>query len=75
MPHVLLVFVSGRDQYVFKSFEVQPFRFIRKQEFLEQLPDLVGDLLHAIHANGRRAIYLTEPGTGAAACVSKGRRC
>lgn len=64
MPHVLLVFVSGRDRYVFKSFEVQPFRFIRKQEFLKQAPDLVRDLLGAIRTATRRAIYLTEPGTG-----------
>lgn len=64
MPHVLLVFVSGREQYVFKSFEVQPFRFIRKQEFLEQLPDLAADLLRAIRSSSKRVIYLTEPGTG-----------
>ena len=64
MPHVLLVFVSGREQYVFKSFEVQRFRFIRKQEFLEQLPDLAADLLRAIRSSSKRVIYLTEPGTG-----------
>jgi len=64
MPHVLLVFVSGRDQYVFKSFEVKPFRFIRKQEFLDQLPDLVDSLLREIRSNSKRIIYLTEPGTG-----------
>lgn len=64
MPHTLLVFISNQEHLVFKSFEVQPFRFIRKQEFLEQLPGLTKALLQKLHDNSRRVIHLTEPGTG-----------
>lgn len=64
MPHMLLVFISNQEQLVFKSFEVQPFRFIRKQEFMAQLPHLTMDLLEKIREENRRVIYLTEPGTG-----------
>lgn len=32
-PDMLVVFISGREELVFQSFEVQPFRFIRKGSF------------------------------------------
>lgn len=63
MPHVLLVFVSGREQWVFRTFEVQPFRFVRKQTFRSELPDLVSALISALASTRQRVIYLTEPGT------------
>ena len=64
MPHALLVFVSGKDQWVFRTFEVQPFRFIRKEDFAAELPKLASDLLQAIRSNNRHTIYLTEPASG-----------
>ena len=64
MPHALIVFISGEEQWVFQAFEVQPFRFIRKQDFLARLPNLTEDLLARLSEDNRRIICLTEPGTG-----------
>lgn len=36
-PKAVLVFVSGKEEYVFQSFQVHPFSFIRKNKFDEDL--------------------------------------
>ncbi|MBR2810956.1 MAG: response regulator transcription factor [Solobacterium sp.] len=64
MPHVLIVFISSQDQLVFRSFTVQPFRFVRKQYFDRELEGLVKDLAEAVKQRRKTMIYLTEPGTG-----------
>ena len=38
----LVVFISGKEELVFQTFEVQPFRFVRKNHFQEELPQLAG---------------------------------
>lgn len=37
----LLVFISDKDEMVFQTFEVQPFRFVRKSRFDKELSGLV----------------------------------
>lgn len=37
----LVIFVSNKEELVFQTFEVQPFRFIRKNHFLEELPGVI----------------------------------
>lgn len=39
-PDALIVFISNREELVFDTFEVQPFRFIQKSHFEERLPSL-----------------------------------
>lgn len=36
----LVIFISNREELVFQTFEVHPFRFIRKNHFREELPAL-----------------------------------
>lgn len=63
-PNTPMVFVSSHESLVFNTFEVEPFRFIRKGQFEVSLAPLVSDLLIKLKKNGQRTIYLTEPGTG-----------
>ena len=42
--NTLVVFISNKDELVFSTFEVQPFRFVRKNHYDELLPDLVSAL-------------------------------
>ncbi len=40
-PDSLVIFISNKEELVFQTFEVQPFRFIRKNHFLKELEQLV----------------------------------
>lgn len=40
----IIVFISAKEQMVFQTFEVQPFRFVRKAFFEEELDTLCRDL-------------------------------
>ena len=40
-PQTIVVFVSNKEELVFQTFEVQPFRFIRKSELKEVVTSLV----------------------------------
>ena len=43
-PKTLIVFVTGKDELVFKSFQVHPFSFIRKSRLIEEIPEVVADI-------------------------------
>ena len=40
-PDSLVIFISNKEELVFQTFEVQPFRFIRKNHFLKELDQLI----------------------------------
>ena len=63
-PDALLVFISSRDSLVFDTFEVQPFRFVRKSHFQKEAPELVSAILNRLREKNDRAFCITEPGTG-----------
>ncbi len=63
-PNALVVFISSQESLVFDTFEVQPFRFIRKNRFESSLPELVDAIGERLKHSGMQMIYLTEPGTG-----------
>lgn len=63
-PNALVVFISSRESLVFDSFEVQPFRFIRKSKFEKSLPGLVKALTQELDLRRAGQIFVTEPGTG-----------
>lgn len=60
----LVVFVSNRDELVFQSFEVQPFRFIRKSHYQDYLVSLAEDLLRQLDLRHPRMIRITEALSG-----------
>ena len=37
--NIILIFISSHEQYVFKSIEYRPFRYIRKEYLKEELPN------------------------------------
>lgn len=40
-PFIHIIFVTNREDLVFSSFKYRPFRFIRKQRLLEELPEAI----------------------------------
>lgn len=53
----LVIFISNKEEMVFQTFEVQPFRFIRKNHFIEELPALIDGIQKALAR--RKGIMLT----------------
>ncbi|GFP76528.1 LytR/AlgR family response regulator transcription factor [Clostridium fungisolvens] len=43
--NVMVIFITNKEELVFQTFEVRPFRFIRKAHFSEELPALVSDII------------------------------
>lgn len=41
--NAVIMFVSAKEEYVFASFRVQPFRFIRKSHFKSDLPEALNE--------------------------------
>ena len=45
LPDAITIFVTSYEKYVYKSFEVQPYRFIPKKDAVKMLPAAVKDAL------------------------------
>lgn len=56
----LIVFISNKSELVFQSFEVRPFRFVRKNHFLEELAPLTRDLIRELERNEDVTITVEE---------------
>lgn len=63
LSKTILVYVSGREDLVFDAFEAQPFRFIRKKAFLEELPILIPKILVELQQRERRKISVQSGNT------------
>jgi DNA-binding LytR/AlgR family response regulator len=63
-PDTLVVFISNKEELVFQTFEVQPFRFIRKSEYDKQLPFLVQAIIGQLNAQNSQMIRIHEPSSG-----------
>ena len=63
-PETIVVFVSNKEELVFQTFEVQPFRFIRKSELKEVVGSLVDALMTEIKRRSPQVIILQEPTGG-----------
>ena len=53
----LVIFISNKEELVFQTFEVQPFRFIRKSHFHEELPSLAAAICREL--NRKKGVTLT----------------
>lgn len=56
----LIVFVSNQEQLVFQAIEVQPFRFIRKRYFREEVDKLARDVMAELGRREKMLIRLTD---------------
>ena len=63
-PDTLTIFISGKDELVFQTFEVQPFRFMRKSQFESQLPILAEACVNHLNQLHRRILQLKEMYSG-----------
>ncbi len=63
-PDALVVFISNKESLVFQTFEVQPFRFIRKSELKELADSLVNAILSELDRRSPRTIRFVESSTG-----------
>ncbi|WP_312811996.1 LytTR family DNA-binding domain-containing protein [Sedimentibacter sp.] len=50
-PESLIIFVTGKDELVYKSFEVHPFGFIRKLKLKEEISSIVEDIIKELSRN------------------------
>ncbi len=60
----LVVFISNKDELVFSTFEVQPFRFVRKSHYDSSLPDLVSAMTAELQRRNPAIIQIVEPRSG-----------
>ncbi|MEE8816612.1 MAG: LytTR family DNA-binding domain-containing protein [Lachnospiraceae bacterium] len=60
-PDILVVFISNKDELVFQTFEVQPFRFIRKSEFAHFVEPLCSAVLEELRRRQPEIIRVVEP--------------
>lgn len=56
----IIVFISNKETLVFETFQVQPFRFIRKNHFSEELPQLIRDILQYFREKQGTVIQIAE---------------
>lgn len=63
-PDALVVFLSQKDELVFQTFEVQPFRFVRKSQYDSQLAALTDALLTRLRQSERHMLQIREPLSG-----------
>jgi len=57
-PDVIIMFYTAYDQYVFKSFEFQPFRYIRKIKIEVELPSAIKEAIKRITSQTAKYIVL-----------------
>lgn len=60
----LVVFISNKESLVFDTFEVEPFRFIRKRFFDELAPELIKALKIKLEESVGKIVTITESYTG-----------
>ncbi len=60
---IIIIFVSSNADYVFRSFEFEPFRFIRKSRLVEELPPALRAAAETL-ASGRAVMTVNFAGGG-----------
>jgi len=63
-PQTVVVFISNKEELVFQTFEVQPFRFIRKSQFDALLPSLTEHLCRELARHNPRLLTVVEKQSG-----------
>ena len=63
-PDAIVVFVSNKEELVFQSLEVQPFRFMRKSHFVEEQEATVRAIAAELERRRGHIISLSDAGTG-----------
>lgn len=56
--NLIIIFLTNHDEFVFKAFEFQPFRYIRKMYIKTEMPLAIRSAVKVIEANRDRQIVL-----------------
>lgn len=56
----LVIFISNKDELVFQTFTVKPFRFVRKSHFKAELPILIEDIKRELINKSEDSIIIQE---------------
>ena len=56
--NIILIFISSHEQYVFKSIEYRPFRYIRKEYLKEELPNALKAAYKLIESDKDESIII-----------------
>ena len=59
LPQAVVIFITSHEKYVYKSFEVQPFRFIPKSRMRRMLPSAIEDALRFV-TEQEKEFYIVE---------------
>jgi DNA-binding LytR/AlgR family response regulator len=59
-PDSYIVFVSNKEEMVFQSFNVRPYRFIRKSRIRTEMPVFVRDLINEYEVEEEKVLMLQE---------------
>lgn len=59
-PESLVIFISNKEELVFQTFEVRPFRFIRKNHFQSELSQLVSAIIFELRSHEYIQISVQE---------------
>ena len=63
-PETLVVFISNKEELVFQTFEVQPFRFIRKSQFDVLASSLADNISEELSRRNPRQLTIVETPSG-----------
>lgn len=63
-PDVLVVFLSQKEELVYQTFEVQPFRFVRKSQYDQHVESLADALLLRLRQTRRHMLQIQAPLSG-----------
>lgn len=61
-PDTIIIFVSAYDNFVYKSFEFNPFRFLRKDYLEKELPVTLQKVIEKCTMNSETIIFQTTEG-------------
>ncbi len=61
-PDALVIFISNKEELVFQSFEVSPFRFIRKSELSSLIPSLTDAIIVELNRRSPVSLKITDAG-------------
>ncbi len=64
IPEALVVFISNKEELVFQSLEVQPFRFVRKSHFVEEQERTVRAIVRELGRHHERYVHLEDTRLG-----------
>ncbi|MGM9536871.1 MAG: LytR/AlgR family response regulator transcription factor [Candidatus Onthomonas sp.] len=60
----LVVFVSNKEELVFQTFDVQPFRLVRKSRFQEEIDKLCQDLIQELERRSDKWLRFSDESDG-----------